>query len=92
MSTHYHSEDIEEYGLQDGCERCDEHAAHPLDTLDDSNVWILLERIRHNVPARSDNEAEAMRNIKTAQRHADRLKLFNVRSMLMPANELGLTP
>jgi hypothetical protein len=74
MATHYHKEDILTDGLQDDCERCAQHAAHPVDSLDDKMLMILYERVRDNEVARTDNEAIAMRNLREVLRAALRLR------------------
>jgi hypothetical protein len=73
LSTHFHSEDIVEYGLQDDCDRCSEHAAHPLESLDNSVLLDLAERVRHNVRSRSENEAVALKNMAQAITNAKKL-------------------
>lgn len=73
MSTHTFHPDTHEFGLADNCPRCAEHAEHPLESLDKTNVQALIVRVNHELPARGANEARAMCVIETAMRHADLL-------------------
>lgn len=62
--THTIHPDSHTHGLADGCPRCDEHALNPLRTLDEANLRGLLHRVVTQEDARSENEAEAMHNIR----------------------------
>lgn len=74
MASHNHAPAIAEGGLQDDCPRCDEHAEHPFDSLDDSNLKNLVERtvawMHDEAMPRSRNEWVAMRKVEAAIRHA----------------------
>ena len=66
MSSHNHPAAIKEYGLQDDCPRCAEHAEHPERSLDESNLRALVERTQSwtvdgALYPRSETEAIAMR-------------------------------
>ena len=69
MSSHNHPAAIREYGLQDDCPRCAEHAEHPEMSLDDENLRDLTERTQSWMSdvdggyPRSRTEATAMRAI-----------------------------
>ncbi len=60
MTTHSHPPDIGVNGLADNCERCAEHAEHPIDSLDDGNLERLIDRIADGGISRSYNEGKAM--------------------------------
>lgn len=62
MTTHSFHGDVHIRGLIDGCPRCAELADSPIE-LDDVTVKHLRDRVRQNKPARSANEAIAMRRI-----------------------------
>lgn len=62
MATHSFHPDGHQYGLSDECERCAEHAKDPFRGLDDRMLRNLLTRVEKDLPARSTNEWEAMRN------------------------------
>ena len=64
MSEHSYHPDSHTHGLADDCERCAEHASHPLRSLDADNLRQLRFRIRDGLPARSDNERLAMERLK----------------------------
>ena len=74
MSTHSPHPDSHDHGLADNCPRCAEHAEHPFESLDDDNLWALIERtkswMRDEEFPRSDNETTAMRIVETAIRQA----------------------
>jgi hypothetical protein len=83
MATHTHPADVREHGLQDDCERCEEMAKQPFETLDDDNLTVLIGRTKSwmadesGVFPRSTNEAVAMRVVESAIRSArtiDRLE------------------
>ena len=76
MTVHTVHPDSHAYGLADDCERCAEHAKNPINTLDAANIRLLVQRVQNNAPARSNNEATAMENIRTALEHA--ASLFSV--------------
>ena len=65
-ASHNHPPCIREDGLQDGCDRCAEHA-HGLLELDDQNLGALIERTRlwmkdeGDCYPRSNTERDAMR-------------------------------
>lgn len=68
MATHTHLPAIAEHGLQDGCERCAEHASHPFASLDNDNLRALVERTcrwldddDQEAAPRSQTELAAMR-------------------------------
>jgi len=73
MSTHVYHPSIQEEGLHDGCDRCAEIAAAPIENLDSWNLPILISRVlawqKDEAFPRSDNELVAMRVIETALRH-----------------------
>mgnify|MGYP001571143581 CR=1 FL=1 len=69
MAIHSYHPDIHAYGLADNCERCEQHAEHPLDTLDDSMLTDLILRVRRDNYPRSNNEAAAMNSIRQFQRN-----------------------
>ena len=73
MATHSIHPNSHTNGLADGCERCEEHAEHPFDGLDDENLSILLIRVRNDDPPRSNNEALAMHRVRSVIRAAERL-------------------
>ena len=73
MSSHSIHPDSHEFGLADDCERCDEHAAHPFDSLDDDNLRVLIERVRNKQASRSKNEDNAMYEVREALRIRDRI-------------------
>ena len=60
MTTHTFHPDTHEYGLADGCPRCDEHAERPLDGLDQENLANLIDRVQRHEEPRSANEYRAM--------------------------------
>jgi hypothetical protein len=60
MAIHTFHPDTHAHGLADGCPRCNEHAAHPLSSLDEVNLTMLRIRIEEGLQARSENEAKAM--------------------------------
>lgn len=67
MSHTFHPPTIDA-GLADGCPRCDEHAAHPLESLDSANLRQLWDRMigleyqdDDACRPRSENEGRAMR-------------------------------
>lgn len=63
MTTHSYHPDSHEYGLADGCPRCDEHARNPEQGLDSRNIANLRERIDKGLEPRSNNEKLAMINL-----------------------------
>lgn len=69
MSHTIHDE-IETHGLADDCERCEEHAQHPLRTLDTPNLRALMERVEQKQEGRSENEKTAMANVRAAMDQA----------------------
>lgn len=69
MSQHTYHPDSHEFGLADGCPRCEEHAGHPFESLDKGNLTALLERVDGKLPARSENEAIAMNAISSILVH-----------------------
>ena len=73
MSVHTFHPDSHEHGLADGCPRCEEHAAHPFESLDQRNLRVLIARERDGLPPRSENEARAMEIVGTVRRQAERL-------------------
>lgn len=73
MSSHTVHPDTHDSGLADDCPRCDEHAQHPFESLDDTNLLNLLSRVNLDLPARSGNERKAMDVIKDTIRHYDRI-------------------
>ena len=76
MSTHTRHPDTHAHGLADDCPRCNEHADHPFESLDDGNLRALVRRTRlwmeNAAYARSENELRAMRIVEVALRQADR--------------------
>ena len=66
MASHTLHPDTHTDGLADGCPRCDQHAVHPLESLDETNITALKLRVLDNLPPRSDNERLAMRKVKAA--------------------------
>lgn len=63
MATHTLHPDVHQYGLADDCPRCDQHAEHPLVSLDEQNITMLKLRIIEGWTPRSKNEARAMEKI-----------------------------
>jgi len=68
MSAHIRHTPATVGGLVDGCPRCEEHAGHPLESLDASNLRSLWERMvafeyddDEKYRPRSDAEAKAMK-------------------------------
>ena len=47
MSVHTLHPDSHTHGLADGCPRCDEHAADPINTLDERNLRRIIELAVH---------------------------------------------
>lgn len=80
MSTHTLHPDTHEHGLADSCERCAEHAEHPLASLDIENQRNLLQRINMEWAPRSENEARAMSNLERTMRESGRLSLLEATS------------
>lgn len=73
MPTHTHHPPIGTHGLADSCLRCEEHADHPFDSLDDDNLTDLVERTKRwmadeteNALARSKAEQKAMTRVSEA--------------------------
>jgi hypothetical protein len=70
----YHPRNDEEPAiLYDDCERCAEHAAHPLDSLDDrflTLLWEEMKRVEASVDGfyRNGNEARACRQLASMRR------------------------
>jgi hypothetical protein len=62
VTTHTFHGDVHVRGLIDGCPRCRELADSPVE-LDDVMRDHLRDRVKRNMPARSANEAIAMRHI-----------------------------
>jgi hypothetical protein len=62
VTTHTFHGDVHVRGLIDGCPRCTELADSPIQ-LDRTMIEHLRDRVRRNLPARSANEAIAMRRI-----------------------------
>lgn len=58
--SHAVHEDVHTHGLADDCERCSEHAGHPIRTLDAPSLRALMERIERGDEGRSENEKRAM--------------------------------
>ncbi|MBI3936386.1 MAG: hypothetical protein HY323_05370 [Betaproteobacteria bacterium] len=73
MSVHVFHPDTHTAGLQDGCERCREHADAPWLSLDEHNLRALIERLRDGKPARSETEAIALVNIENTISRAGKL-------------------
>ena len=71
--SHTIHEDSHTHGLADGCPRCKEHASHPLNSLDDTNLKNLIQRVVENEKPRSDNEEQAMNNVEHALQMAGAL-------------------
>jgi hypothetical protein len=65
--------------LVDGCPRCEQHAQHPFDSLDDAHLRQLTERVlawmsyKSDSSPRSNNERLAMRQIEDVIRKYRRL-------------------
>lgn len=68
MTVHSYHPDTHTHGLQDDCERCDEHAEHPEASLDRMNLALLRDRIEHDLPPRSNNERLAMEHLREGAR------------------------
>lgn len=70
--THGPHDDVHTHGLADGCPRCDEQAAQPFETLDDTVLGNLVDRTRlwqvNDLAGdpRSENERKAMRVVEVA--------------------------
>jgi hypothetical protein len=67
MTTHTFHGDVHARGLFDGCPRCKELADRPAE-LDDVMRVRLRDRVRRDLPARSANEAIAMRRVNRDER------------------------
>jgi len=74
MVAHTKHPDSHSHGLADWCPRCDEHAEHPFDSLDDENLKTLILKVRLNDEPRSRNEADAMYYIGKAMRISDKIR------------------
>jgi hypothetical protein len=77
LSTHRIHDPIETHGLADECERCKEHAEHPLRDLDSGNLSDLLTRIINKEKPRSSTEDVAMYHVKVALDQACSLAQVN---------------
>lgn len=77
MSAHTYHPDTHEHGLADDCERCEEHAEHPILTLDSENLHELVRRVVAGEEGRSRNEREAMSRVKRALDEACALAVAN---------------
>ena len=61
MSSHIYHPDSLEVGLVDGCPRCEEHAEHPFESLDNEHLVQLFNRVMANPRSgRTQNEQQAM--------------------------------
>lgn len=76
--THTNHPGIKEAGLDDNCERCTEHAEHPFDSLDDSNIAFLAEMVLSGKHARSSNERRAMNTIQHVFSWSTRLEKLGI--------------
>lgn len=79
MATHTVHPDSHEYGLADGCPRCEEHSRYPFEGLGDRNLSALVDRATKDLPARSDNEAAAMKVVSETLWRAEKLRSLGVR-------------
>lgn len=70
MSTHRVHEDVQTHGLADDCDRCAEHAQHPLTSLDEQSLQALLARVVNREGYRSENERVAILNLTKAMQEA----------------------
>jgi len=66
--------DVHEYGLADSCPRCRQHAEHPLDSMDDTMLRALFDRLASGQIARSLNEGLAMDNLRSDRQKALRIQ------------------
>jgi len=71
---HTYHEDVHEYGLADGCPRCRQQAERPLETLDDTMLRALFDRLASGQVARSLNEGLAMDNLRSDRQKALRIQ------------------
>lgn len=78
MVTHTIHPDSHEFGLADGCERCDQHAESPLQSLDDDNLLAIYDRVARKLDARSGNERAAMNVVEGALRLHRLLALYHM--------------
>lgn len=69
--THVYHPDVHEYGLQDGCPRCNQLARDP-SQLDDRMVAALFERLANDLLPRTDVEAVAMTVLRAMEEGANR--------------------
>ena len=65
-ASHTFHPDSHTHGLADDCPRCEEHAQNPLVSLDADNLSSLMQRVVNREGYRSDNEREAMLNLRRA--------------------------
>ena len=77
MASHTFHPDSHEFGLADGCPRCDEHAKEPFLSLDDVNLRELVRAVKGDEEPRSLNEDDAMAHVAIALRQAARLDVVN---------------
>ena len=73
MSSHKPHPDSHTHGLSDECPRCEEHAQHPLLTLDSINLRNLIQRVVNREGYRSDTERVAMMNVRESLEQAGRI-------------------
>jgi hypothetical protein len=76
MTMHSIHPDTHEHGLADDCERCAEHAQHPIQSLDQENLRRIM-RLAVNLDrlsvAFSYNDQVASAKVLTALEHAGHL-------------------
>lgn len=70
MTSHTYHPDTHEHGLADECPRCAEHARHPFESLDDTNLRQLIRRVREGQRPRSGAEATAMEEVEAVFRRS----------------------
>ena len=74
MATHTNHPDTHEFGLADGCPRCDQQAEDPIVGLDTRNLMAVVERISLDLVGRSNNESQAMSQIRRVMVRVERLE------------------
>ena len=72
MASHTYHPDTHQYGLAEGCPRCEEHAEHPLTSLDEENITMLRLRVLEGWRPRSENERKAMEAVRASGNNSSR--------------------
>ena len=73
MTMHSRHSDFEAV-LYDNCARCDQHAEHPFDSLDDSHLGRLASMVFIGTKGRTANERRAIREVQDVMVKAARLE------------------